>query len=431
MSSSASMVLEVRRRIENIKEEKIRHAFMYLFLIGGEVSEVCGKYAPIGNDANKIEYKINDRYIPAVLFIVHNTRITPNKKNHHRGCVLPLNKEYEPWTNQVYEWFKKYPDKNPFEISLKSNNPETHKRNLGWKADEIFEGLKWIKDPYYNEGIVDRRKTKFLASSLSELRIRNLREFYNFNEIDFTIFAGKKYYSKYDPEVNERIEEIISSNIEKKEINKFIALSQSYFNKLLIPLSFLENTISRSELIRESPELNRQFNTAINLTKSIKEINELFIDRLDSPFFKENMGLIVIMLSPCNTDAEFAQHIGSLRSIFEIDIGQLKKAVKSLPDDAKSIKWAETWFMENKINKTSSIIETWKKITSFRNAYGGFHSETDPKILSDAFRYFGERFILPFNNYQRLWNNVLAKFQISLNELQQILNDYEKSSDNN
>ena len=51
MSHHQPTEAEVRTRIESIKDEKYRHAFMYQLLICGRISEVCGKYAPRGTDA--------------------------------------------------------------------------------------------------------------------------------------------------------------------------------------------------------------------------------------------------------------------------------------------------------------------------------------------------------------------------------------------
>jgi hypothetical protein len=427
MSSSDETILQIRQRIESIPDEKIRFAFMYMFLVAGEPSEVSGKYAPVGNDAHRVEYTINGERFPAVLFVVKNSRIKPIKKNLHRGCVLPLDKEYEPWASQVYDYFKKYPNENPFKISKEPNClPETYKRNLEAKALEIFNGIEWVKDVYRaNKGKVNRRVTEFTSSSLSELRVLNLSEFYYFNGVDLTRFTGKRIVYSFDPKANDRIEEILSSNIEKKDVEKFLELSKEYFIKLFIPLSYLNERKSTSELLREYVELNRRYNTAVSITNSIKDINYMFKARLDLQFFKEDMNLIVRMLRPCNSDDEFAQHVGSLRSVFETDMEPLKRQLPDFPNEGKSITWTEAWLKENKIKYNPSMIETWKMINILRNNTGGFHSEPDPKILDEAYKYFGEKLVLPFKNYQKLWNNVLTQFTISLDELQQIINEYE------
>jgi hypothetical protein len=427
MSSTDATVLEARKRIEAIGDEKIRHAFMYMFLVGGEPSEVSGKYAPIGNDAHPIEYERNGERQRAVLFVVKNSRITPSKKNLHRGCVLPLDKEFEPWTEQVYNYVRQFPNENPFSISKEPGcKQETYKRNLESKALEVFEGMSWIKDVYRaGKGKVERRKIEFTSSSLSELRILNLKEFYYFNEVDLARFTGKRILYSVDPNANDLIEDILSSNIERRETKKFQELSEEYFIKLFIPLSYLNERKSTSELIREYVELNRRYNTAVSITNSIKDINYMFKARLNLQFFKEDMNLIVRMLRPCNSDDEFAQHIGSLRSVFETDMEPLKKVLPDFPKEGKSIAWTEAWLKENKIKPNLSMIETWKMINILRNNTGGFHSEPDPKILDEAYKYFGERLVLPFKKYQKLWNNVLTQFTISLDELQQIINEYE------
>jgi len=428
MSSSDATVLEARKRIEAIPDEQSQMAHMYMFLVAGEPSEVSGKYAPNGKDAHRIEYMVNGERFPAVLFVVKNSRVTPSKKNLHRGCILPLDKQYEPWTGMVFDWCQKHPDENPFAIRQRKKEliPDSYKRNLELQSRGIFKGMKWVKDVYRsNKEIVKRREIDFSSSSLSELRIMNLKEFYDFDEVDFAHFTGKRVIPSFVPEANTRIEEILSSNIQKDEIDRFKELSEEYFVKLLIPISFLNEKKSTSVLIREYIELNRRYDTAVGITNSIKNINYMFQIKLDILIFKEDMSLITNMLGKCGTEAEFAQHIGSLRSVFEIEMEPLRKILPEFPPEGKSIAWAEAWLKANMIKPHQSMIETWKMINSFRNNLGGFHSEPDPKILDNAYRYFGEKLVLPFNNYQRLWNSVLTQFKVSLDELQQIINNYE------
>ena len=46
MAYNDATVLQVRERIEKMDECLHKYAFMYQFLIAGEISEICGKYAP-------------------------------------------------------------------------------------------------------------------------------------------------------------------------------------------------------------------------------------------------------------------------------------------------------------------------------------------------------------------------------------------------
>lgn len=50
MEENDASVLDIRHRIENMEDSIYKYAFMYQYLIGAEISEVCGKYAPNNED---------------------------------------------------------------------------------------------------------------------------------------------------------------------------------------------------------------------------------------------------------------------------------------------------------------------------------------------------------------------------------------------
>ena len=112
MNQKEPTVLEVRNRIEDIEDDIYRHAFMYQFLIGGEPSEACGKYAPNGNDAFKVDFIVRGKNFPAIAFVVKTAR----REGIHRICALPLDPKFEPWAQPVFDWFKKHGEKMPFEF---------------------------------------------------------------------------------------------------------------------------------------------------------------------------------------------------------------------------------------------------------------------------------------------------------------------------
>lgn len=165
---------EVRTRIESIKDEKYRHAFMYQLLICGRISEVCGKYAPRGTDAietiftverqKEIELDgrkvtiIEKENVPFVLFVVK----TAKRKGKLRPCALPVNPNYEPWTQPLLDYFKKAGDDYPFMFHDKF---EHSIRYAQWEAERTFDDWMWpmaeytktIEIPYTQDMVIATR----------------------------------------------------------------------------------------------------------------------------------------------------------------------------------------------------------------------------------------------------------------------------------
>lgn len=99
-------VKSVRRRIENIPDEKTRNAFKYLYLVAGRVSEVCGKYSPYPRNVIRCNFEGEE----AVLFAVRTAR---RKKNLYRPVALPL--KFESWVSDVADFIEGTPQgEHPF-----------------------------------------------------------------------------------------------------------------------------------------------------------------------------------------------------------------------------------------------------------------------------------------------------------------------------
>lgn len=143
---------EVRQKINAIKDEQYRLAFMYQLLICGRISEVCGKYAPIGTDYMEMKFEVpvfkevfleGKKYmiveptmIPAVMFIVK----TAKRGGKLRPSTVPLDSVYEPWAQPVLDYFKKAGKDHPFMFHEKYENSV---RYAQWVAEDAFGGLEW------------------------------------------------------------------------------------------------------------------------------------------------------------------------------------------------------------------------------------------------------------------------------------------------
>lgn len=249
---------EVRNIIENISDEKYRLAFKYQYLIAGRVSEVCGKYAPLGCHAYHVE--INDE--EAVLFGVLTAR---SKRPLYRAVAVPL--KYEPWAKDLLKWFRKNPNQNPF-IFVKKENPKPRTndtymireakkifKNLTWRIPEYFRSIKNFSNDEKNlmmvlelasrgEVQVEYRPPKTISkvepehsAAFTSLALRYVRAFelltvYNFTPIDLSIYGGWKpsTLSLMTPSMLDRYRLFESPKPDKKILKSMASI---YFKKLL------------------------------------------------------------------------------------------------------------------------------------------------------------------------------------------------------
>lgn len=165
---------EVRARIETIKDEKYRMAFMFQLVTCGRISEVCGKYAPRGTDVFEMEFEVpifvskvlegkevivvEPTTVPAVMFIVK----TAKRKGRLRPCAVPLDPKYEPWAKPLLAYFKKAGNDYPFMFHEKIQNSV---RYAQWIAEDAFDELMWpmieytraVEVPYKPEMVLTKR----------------------------------------------------------------------------------------------------------------------------------------------------------------------------------------------------------------------------------------------------------------------------------
>lgn len=159
----------VRARIEKINRSSVRQAMMYQYLIAGRVSEVCGKYAPAGQDAK--ENQIDGH--PVIVFRVR----TAKRGGKIRACALPLEGVYEPWTEEIWDLFKKT-DGPVFRPAI---------RTVQAYSQEIFQGLNY---PIMRYQKVPEHWRRIATHGLRHVRATDLMMHYGFDGIDVAIFCG-------------------------------------------------------------------------------------------------------------------------------------------------------------------------------------------------------------------------------------------------
>jgi len=148
---------EIRERIEKVKDEKYQMAFKYQYLIAGRISEVCGRYAPKGDNAIVTDF--DDEF--AVLFVVK----TAKRKGRLRGVAVPLRVDYEPWADEVRQYFAYRRGKYPFKFADKWS---TSIRYMQWEAEKAFEGLEWPMIAYSKSEEIDLRPEQILDEGINQ-----------------------------------------------------------------------------------------------------------------------------------------------------------------------------------------------------------------------------------------------------------------------
>jgi len=223
---------EVRSRIESIKDEKYRNAFKYQYLIAGRISEVCGKYAPLGSEAYETEFDVNGDKVPAVIFAVK----TAKRKGMIRPIAVPLELKYEPWSRPVFEYFQDYIDSHPFQF-----HERWSVRYAQWEAEKVFEGLRWRLKEYWNSktGLkVPEREKQFTSHCLRKLRIFTLEIHYRFDTVDLAKYGGWKERT-IDPRTPAGIDHYLHMRPRKENLDILKFISGRYFEKLLKPFEKL------------------------------------------------------------------------------------------------------------------------------------------------------------------------------------------------
>jgi len=264
---------EVRARIEAIERPHYRLAFMYQYLIAGRISEVCGRYAPLGADA--FEVKFNGE--SAILFVVK----TAKRRGRLRPVALPLDPKYEAWTRPVFDYFRECGEDYPFRFADKWS---TSIRYMQWQAEAAFRGLEWPMIEYtksvdvefdpqevLDERINERNKevykvrlpdgstsnwlTKVAENTvrlsekidgrwknatshvLRKRRTRTLVFDYLFDEIDLSLYGGWTESSQAE-KMPQAIKHYLYVDIQsaRENVKLLTRLARRYFPKLLIPV---------------------------------------------------------------------------------------------------------------------------------------------------------------------------------------------------
>lgn len=140
-----------------VEDDKLRHGFMAEYLWLGRVSEVFGKYMPRRTDVQLTEFD----GVESALFIVK----TAKREGRLRPIALPLDKKYEPWTEEVYEYMTAPNGEYPFSLH---ENVETSKKYAMTAARKMFKGLWWPMIDYTRSFTVPYDESMVLGKRLGD-----------------------------------------------------------------------------------------------------------------------------------------------------------------------------------------------------------------------------------------------------------------------
>jgi len=187
----------VRKRIESAKKEEAKFCLMAAYLFCARASEIIGatnRYdlkhnqtvarGPTGKDVKLETFELGDIKTEAAIFTVR----TAKRDGKIRKIALPLDKTYEPWTEPLYNYYRKHGNDKVFPFT----------RQKAWDyAQETFSGLNYPIDKY-NKYDPESPKPEpvrahmkpFGTHALRHLRATELIETFGFTGFDLSVYGG-------------------------------------------------------------------------------------------------------------------------------------------------------------------------------------------------------------------------------------------------
>jgi integrase len=187
-------VTEIRKRIQVAKPDEAKFSLMAAYLFCARVSEIVGydypsdnKYTtargPTGTDCEIQSFDLGPIQEQVAVF----TLKTAKRRGKERKIALPLNPRYEPFTQQLVDYFKRAGSDKVFPFS---------RRKAYEYARRAFDGFSYPIDSYkvYENGKVEKIQDEhfkpFRTHALRHLRTTELIERFNFDGFDLSIYGG-------------------------------------------------------------------------------------------------------------------------------------------------------------------------------------------------------------------------------------------------
>ena len=199
---------------------------MAAYLLDARISEIVAEACPgdnrgreiargpRGSDARLERFLFMGSEVPCVIFSVK----TAKRGGNIRSIALPLEEQYEPWTQPLYEYFQQAGGDPVF----------NYNRQQIWyyiKTQGVFKHMTYpierykVQDDLGVRKEVDKHANPFALHALRHLRTTELVEFYGFDGFNLSTYGGWTLKSMAG----------VSSSMER-----YLSLSWStYFPKLL------------------------------------------------------------------------------------------------------------------------------------------------------------------------------------------------------
>jgi len=185
----------VRNRIEKATKQEAKFCLMAAYLFCARASEIVGATnsydvshnqtvarGPTGLDVKLETFELGDIKTDAAVFTIR----TAKRDGKIRKIALPFEKKFEPWTEQLYNYYLEHGSDKVFPFT----------RQKAWDyAQDTFSGLSYPIEKYR---MYDPEKPKpvkahmkpFRTHALRHLRATELIETFGFTGFDLSVYGG-------------------------------------------------------------------------------------------------------------------------------------------------------------------------------------------------------------------------------------------------
>ena len=186
-------VMTIRRRIELAQKREAKFCFMAEYLFCARISEIIGCKCPsdvsteargiTGQDAKQTVVSFGNEKHDTVVFTVR----TAKRQGKERKIALPMNKEFEPFTEQLFNYVRQFGNEYVF--------PFTRQKAFQY-SEQIFKDLTYPIERYrpFKNGKplkpVEEHMKPFRTHALRHLRATELIELYDFSGVELSLYGG-------------------------------------------------------------------------------------------------------------------------------------------------------------------------------------------------------------------------------------------------
>ena len=209
---------EIRYRINNVEDYKIKNILRIAYLFGAEPSEYLGPQKKndqsITGNAFSID-SIND--VDALVLKIPTNR----KGRKNRLIAVPLDPKIEPMSKKVLDFSEEIGNKRIYHTFYTN-----FQQNV--KDKKIFQGIEFPVKPYKTRKDKFNTKRSFTLTHLTEVRRLELSLCNNFNELDFKLFCGDILPSDYNYYFSKLLQK--SDYYNHEEVYETLVLKNTIFN---------------------------------------------------------------------------------------------------------------------------------------------------------------------------------------------------------